>query len=164
MKTAILYYSRTGNTENAAEILESKLKEKENDVELIEIKAKKRLGFFKANKVAIKQNELPIKNSNCDLSDYNKIIIGIPSWANHPAPFYKTFINKSKGINNQQFFIFITGSRSISSNEPVIKFMKNELFKLGVINIEAELILKMRKGKIVDGKNKIDSFVNKIGG
>jgi len=164
MKTAILYYSRTGNTENAAELIENKLKDKESDIDLIKIKTKKRPGFFKANKAAVKQNKLPIQNSTFDLSDYDKIIIGVPSWASHPAPFYKTFINKSIGINNQRFSIFITGSRSINSNKPAIESMKNELFKLGVINIEAELILKMRKGKIVDGKNKIDSFINKIGG
>jgi flavodoxin len=164
MKTALLYYSRTGNTGKAAEILKSKFKEKKIDVELIKIKPKKRPGFFKANKAAIKQIELPIENSDCDLSEYHKIIIGVPSWASHPAPLYKSFLNKSNGIKNKRFAIFITGGRSISCNEPTIDFMKNELQKLDIKNIEAELILKMGKGKIIEGKNRIDSFVDKIGG
>jgi flavodoxin len=164
MKTAIVYYSRTGNTKNAAETLKDKLNQKNVEVELVRIKAKKRPGFFNASKAAIKQNELPIQNSDFDLSDYEKIIIGVPSWANHPAPLYKTFLIKSNGIINKKFAIFITGSRSISSNEPTIDSMKNELNKLDIKQIEAELILKMVKGKIVDGENNIDSFVDKIGG
>jgi flavodoxin len=164
MKTAIIYYSRTENTKNAAETLQNKLREKNIDVELIRIKPEKRPGFFKASKIAIKQEELPIENSNYDLSEYEKIIIGVPSWANHPAPFYKTFLNKSNGFKNKQFAIFITGSRSISSNESTIDSMKNELNKLDIKQIEAELILKMIKGKIVDGEKNIDTFVDKIGG
>jgi flavodoxin len=164
MKTAILYYSRTGNTENAAEILENELKEKEIDVKLIKIKAKKKPEFFKANKAAIKQKQLPIKNSNFDLSEYKKIIIGVPSWASRPAPLYKSFLNKSNGIKNKRYAIFITGGKSISSNKPAIESMKNDLSKFDITTIDAELILKMSKGKIIDGENDIVSFVDKIVG
>jgi flavodoxin len=164
MKTAILYYSRTGNTEKAAEVLQSKFNENNVDVELIKIEVKKRPGFFQANKAALKQDELPIENSNFDLSEFEKIIIGVPSWAGHPAPLYKSFLNNSTGMKDKKFAIFITGGRSINSNEPAIALMKNELSKIGVNNIETELILKMAKGKMVDGENNIDSFVDKIGG
>jgi len=163
LKAAIIYYSRTGNTEQAAEIIEEKLKEKNVDVDLIPIKAKKRPGFFRASEAAIKQIPLPIENSDFNLSAYDEIIVGVPSWANHPAPLYKSFLTKCKEITNKKFAIFITGGRSTNSNEPAIESMRLELDKIGINNIETELILKMSKGKIIDGTNNLDSFVHNIG-
>ena len=90
--------------------------------------------------------------------------MGVPSWASHPAPLYKSFLNKSDGFKDKKFAIFITGGRSISSNEPAIESMKNELNKIGINNIEIDLILKMGKGKIFDGEDNIDTFISKIGG
>lgn len=54
MKTAIVYYSRTGNTRYVANMLEEKLKEEKADVDIIEIKAEKTPGFLKAGRSAMK--------------------------------------------------------------------------------------------------------------
>ena len=45
MKIGIVYYSRTGNTKYAAEIIEKKLKDLKKDVDSIEIEHLKKPGF-----------------------------------------------------------------------------------------------------------------------
>ena len=67
MKIGIVYYSRTGNTKQGAKTLEEKLKEKNAEVELIEIEHVKKPGFFAAGKASMKQLELPIKNNHFDM-------------------------------------------------------------------------------------------------
>ena len=53
MKIGIIYYSRTGNTKKAAQIIKDKLRDKKIEVELFEIKHVKKPGFFKAGKAAM---------------------------------------------------------------------------------------------------------------
>jgi flavodoxin len=164
MKTAIVYYSRTGNTKNAVGVLKKELEKKEHEVDLIKIEAEEKPRFFKANKAAIKQNKLPIKNSDYDISKYKTIIIGVPSWASNPAPFYISFLDKIDGIEDKKFAIFITGGRSIQNNESAIDILKNKLKKYNIKNIDGELILKMRRGRIINGEKNITSFIERICG
>lgn len=76
----IVYYSRTGNTKAIATLLADKLRQKHADVDVIEIEAMKRPGFFTAGRAAMKQQQLPIKNSNVDLGKYESVIVGSPTW------------------------------------------------------------------------------------
>ena len=106
MKTGIIYYSRTGNTKQAAETIEKKLKNKKIDVKLFEIKHVKKPGFFKAGYAAMRQKELPIIDVDFDLKKYDLLLFGSPIWAGKPAPFIKTFINKlEKFIRNDTMYI-----------------------------------------------------------
>jgi len=92
MKICIIYYSRTGNTRNAAKLLEEKLKEQKADVELIEIEAVKKPGFLKAGIAAMTQKELPITNTDVDLKKYDKILVGSPTWAEGLLHIYDHFL------------------------------------------------------------------------
>ena len=85
MKIVIVFYSRTGNTKKAAEVLKDNFEKMEVDVDLIEIIHEKRPGYFKAGRVGMKQIELPIKNTNFDISKYDRIIVGVPVWGLRPA-------------------------------------------------------------------------------
>ena len=67
MKIGLVYYSRTGNTKKIAKILEEKFKEKNTEIDLIEIEHVKKPGFFAAGKASTKQLELPIKNNHFDM-------------------------------------------------------------------------------------------------
>ncbi len=78
MTIGIVYYSRTGNTRAAAQILAEKIKKQNVAVDFIEIEAMKRPGFFKAGSAAMRQRELPIKNTNVDVSKYETLIVGSP--------------------------------------------------------------------------------------
>jgi len=162
MKIGIVYYSRTGNTKKVAEILEKKFKEQKADVNLIEIEHVKRPGFFTAGRSAVKQLELPIKNTGFDLKNYDFIITGSPTWVGCPSPFIKTFINKAENVKDKNVAIFGTGISPINSREKFKEILENSLKNVGFKTVDNFLPLRMKKGQIIEGEQNIDSFVENI--
>ncbi|MBN2599390.1 MAG: flavodoxin family protein [Candidatus Thermoplasmatota archaeon] len=162
MKIGIVYYSRTGNTRNVAKILEEKFKEKNTEVDLIEIEHEKRPGFFAASRAAMKQEELPIKNTNFDLGHYDIILAGTPTWAGRPAPFLKSFLRKAEHITGKTVAFFGTGGGSITKRDEFQRILKNELEPLGIKIADSSLTLAFKKGQLVDGQQHIDDFITTI--
>jgi flavodoxin len=160
MKIGIVYYSRTGNTRQVAKTLEEKFKEKNAEVDLIEIEHVKRPHFFTAGKAASKQLELPIKNTDFNMEKYDLIIAGSPTWAAKPSPFMKIFINKAENIKGKKVAIFGTGMSPLNSREQFKEIIKNSLEKAGIKTFDSFLALQFRRGKLVDGEQNIDNFVN----
>ena len=162
MKTAIIFYSRTGNTRHIAKILEEKIKEKKTYVDAIEIKAEKRPNYLKAGFVGMKQKELPIKNMNVDLKKYDGIIIGSPIWSWHICPYLKTFFNQAKNIKGKNAVVYITCGGGIEKQPKAIGPFLEYLKSIDMKPIGASLALQMRKEEIKDGKQNIDGFIEKI--
>ena len=162
MKIGIVYYSRTGNTKQAAKILEEKLKEKKAEVDLIEIEHVKRPGFLKAGRSAMKQEEVPIKNTNFDMKKYDFLIVGSPTWGGCPSPFVKSFIDKAKNIKGKKAAVFGTGMSPIDKREKFNETIKNNLESVGTKKVDNYLLLKMKKEQIKDGEQNIDSFINTV--
>jgi flavodoxin len=162
MKIGLVYYSRTGSTEQVAKILEEKFKEKKAEVDLIQIEHAKKPGFFAAGRSAMKQEELPIKNTSFDMKKYDFIITGSPTWGGNPPPFIKSFINKAQNVKGKKAAIFNTGMSPIDKRENIIEVIKNDLEKVGMKTTDNYLALKTKKGKIIDGQDNIDNFVNTI--
>lgn len=94
MKTCVIYYSRTGNTAMVAKTLAEEL-----NADLIEIKdLKDREGFlssFKSSIDALRESKTPISPERVELSEYDLIYIGTPTWAGKPAPAVITFIDRA---------------------------------------------------------------------
>ena len=162
MKIGIVYYSRTGNTRKAAQILEEKFKEEKAEVDLIEIEHLKRPGFLKAGKSAMKQLELPIKNTDFDMKKYDVIIAGSPTWGGSPSPFVKSFMNKAENIKGKKVAVFGTGMSPIDKRERFNEIIKNNLESAGIKTIDNYLLLQMKKEKIVGGGQNIDNFVKTV--
>jgi len=162
MKIGIVYYSRTGHTKKVAKILEEKLKEKKAQVDLIEIEHVKKPGFFAAGRAAMKQQELPIKNTSFDMKEYDFIITGSPTWGGNPSPFIKSFMDKAENVKGKRAAIFNTGMSPIDKRENLIGIIKNDLERVGMKTIDKYLALQMKKENIVDGEDNIDNFVNTI--
>ena len=162
MKIGIVYYSRTGNTRQVAKILEEKFKEKKAEVDLIEIEHVKKPGFFTAGKAAMKQLELPIKNTDFDMEKYDVIIAGSPTWAGRPSPFIKSFMNKAENIKGKKVAIFGTGMSPIDKREQFKEIIKNNLENAGIKTVDNYLALHFKRGQIVDGEQNIDNFVNTV--
>ena len=162
MKIGIVYYSRTGNTNRVAKILEEKLKGKNAEVDLIEIEHVKRPGFFAAGKAATKQRELPIKNTNFNMEKYDMILIGCPTWAGRPSPYITTFINKAENMKEKKIGIFGTGMSPITAREQFKEIIRNNLEKAGMKTFDSYVALQFTRGKLVDGEQNIDSFVNTV--
>jgi len=162
MKIGIVYYSRTGNTRKVVQILEEKFKKENVEVDLIEIEHVKRPGFFKAGRTAIKQQELPIKNTDFDMKKYDFIIFGSPTWGGNPSPFVKTFMNKAKNIKGKKIAIFGTGMSPIDNRLKFKEIIKDNLKTLGAKTNDNFLALRMKKGQITDGEQNIDNFVENV--
>ena len=161
MKVGIVYYSRTGNTRKAAEILQEKLKQHKADVELVEINHVKKPGFFKAGRAAMTDMELPITNKNFDLKKYDTILVGSPTWAGRPAPYIKSFLNKAENIKGKKTGVFSTGASSPGDARTGM-LINNYLGTLGVETINNTLHLKMKKEQIQQGEENIEDFVKTV--
>jgi flavodoxin len=162
MKIGIVYYSRTGNTRGVAKILEEKLKEKHAEVDLIEIEHVKRPGFFAAGRASMNQLELPIKNTDFNMEKYDVILAGCPTWAGRPSPFMKIFINKAVNIKEKKIAIFGTGMSPISDREQFKEIIRNNFENAGMKTFDSFLVLQFKRGKLVDGEQNIDNFVNTV--
>lgn len=161
MKICIIYYSRTGNTRNAAKLLEEKLKERKADVELVEIEAVKKPGFLKASMAAMTQKELPITNTDVDLKKYDKILVGSPTWAGRPTPHIRSFFNIADNYKGKEAGVFFTCSGSIEKPQTG-KDIKNYLGETGLNVLDEILSLQMKKEEIKDGEQNIDGFIKTI--
>lgn len=162
MKIGIVFYSRTGNTRRIAKTLEEKLKGKNAEVDLIEIEHVKRPGFLAAGKAATKQLELPIKNTDFNMGKYDVILAGCPTWAGRPSPFMKVFINKAENMKGKKIAFFSTGMSPITKREQFKETIKNNLEKTGIKTFDSILALQFSRGKLVDGEQDIDNYVNTV--
>jgi flavodoxin len=162
MTIGIIYYSRTGNTCHAAKLLEEKLKERNIDTKLVEIEAVKKPGFFKAGYAAFRQKELPIKNTEFDLKEFDAILVGCPIWASRPAPLVKTFFNKATNGKGKKVGLFVTGGGASGSQTKAADIMRQYAQTRGFIPVETFLSLQMTPGKIKDGEQIIDQFLTSV--
>jgi len=140
-------------------MLEEKFKDKDMDVDLIEIEHEKKPGFFKAGKSAMKQLELPILNADFDMEQYTLIILGSPTWAGHPTPFMKTFLEKATNMNGKKVAVFGTGMSPIGNRQQFVELMKTNLEQAGIKSIDAFLAINFKRGQLTDGQQNIDSFI-----
>lgn len=163
MKIGIIYYSRTGNTKSIANRLKEDISKKKKDVEMIEILHEKRPGFLKAGRAGMKQIELPIKNTDFDISKFDKILIGVPVWGFNPCPFYRSYFNNIEKLDGKKFGIFLTGGGEPQKNVEKGDMIKEYLKGKGATIIGRTLTLQMQKGaKIACGEENIDEFVSTI--
>jgi len=162
MTIGIVYYSRTGNTRTVAQLLAEKLKQQKASVDLIEIEAVKRPGFFSAGRAAMKQLELPIKNTNVDLGKYSTLIVGSPTWGGCCSPFIKTFFSSAKNINGKKTALFITGGGLPDPQGNPRQMMQQYLSNFGANLSDSFLGLQMQKGKMKEGEQQVDRFVESI--
>jgi len=162
MAIGIVYYSRTGNTRTAAQILAEKLRTQQATVDLIEIEAVKRPGFFTAGRAAMKEKELPIKNTNVDLGKYETLLVGSPTWGGCCSPYIKTFFSSAKNVKGKKTAMFITGGGKPEPQGKPRQMMQQSLTDAGMKTTDVFLGLQMGKGLIKEGEQQIDGFVQSV--
>lgn len=107
MKTAVVFYSFSGNTSKLAQDVAAA-----RNADLFEVKEAKKRGllgaFFKGCPDAMKQRPSLLAGAPLDLSGYDRIVIAAPIWAGFPAPAFNSIVQmlpKNKDIE----LIFISG-------------------------------------------------------
>ncbi len=114
MKTAVVYYSMSGNTAFAAEKIAAAL-----HADLIEIKPEKQYpdkGFRKflwGGKSAVMAETPPLQPYSFQPEQYDQIIFGFPVWAGNITPPIRTLIrNHLAGLQGKRMAAFACQSGS----------------------------------------------------
>lgn len=162
MTIGIIYYSRTGNTQHAAKLLEEKLKERGVNAKLVEIETAKKPGFLKAEYAGFRQKELPIKNTGFDLNEFDALLIGCPIWHDRPAPVIKTFFNKATNGKGKKIGLFVTNGGAVGSQTTASDMMRQYAQTQGFLPVNAFLALQMMNGEIKDGAQIIPHFLDTV--
>jgi flavodoxin len=127
MKTLIVYYSLTGNTEAVAKELSKELNADLRKVEDLKKHATPwyySVGCFSA----IKNKQWDIKSVDFSLNGYDRIFVGSPVWANNPVPAINTFIANAD-FTGKDVILFVTLGGKTS--EPCIKNMSEKITQKG---------------------------------
>ena len=159
MKTAIVYYSMSGNTKFTAEKIAELMK-----ADLIRIEpvnaypdrgAKK---FFWGGKSAVMGEQPELSPYGFKIDQYDRIIIGTPVWASNFAPPIRTFIYENKGIQEKKIAVFTCFSGG--GADKALNKMKQFI---GIDKFEAELILIDPKVKEKpENDAKIEAFCSEL--
>ena len=110
MKKLVVYYSYTGNTKKIADMIKSKL-----DCDILELEPltpfskdyDEVVNEYQNN--SIDNKEVPIKDINANLDDYDEIIIGTPVWWYTIAPVIRTFLTQND-LSNKTIKPFATNA------------------------------------------------------
>lgn len=107
MKILVVYYSRTGRTEQAAKEIAGKLGA---DIEKIGDKKKREgiWGFVFGGRDAMKKRLTEIE-MEIDPGDYDLVIVGTPVWAGNMTPAIRTYLVQTAGRLNKVAFFNTSG-------------------------------------------------------
>lgn len=148
MKTIIIYYSETGKTDLIAKTLS-----KELDTDIIKIKdLKPRHGIknkLVASLDAFREVKTKIQPIRVDLTDYDRVIIGTPTWAGNPAPAIITIIDRCD-LRGKKVILFTT--MESSGGLAVIKRLREKVEARGA-NVSYEFALKTKNKSLNELKN-----------
>lgn len=163
MKTAIVYYSMSGNTKYVADKIAGELKDSD-EVDIIRIEPEKAYPdkgarkFFWGGKSAVMGEKPKVQPYKFEAEKYDRIIIGTPVWASSFAPPIRTFIHENPDIQRKKIAVFICfrgggGDKAISRMKKYI----------GIEKFEAELVLIDPKENIKPENNaKIEAFCSAL--
>ncbi len=123
MKTVILFYSRTRKTALVAKTLAEEVNA--DIVEISDLNERNGpLNYLKASVDAFRENKTLIKPATVDLSDYDLVYVGSPTWASKPAPAIITLIDQ---CNFQGKDVILFATMGSSGGQKVIERMREKI-------------------------------------
>jgi flavodoxin len=157
MKSAIVYYSYSGNTRKVAEVLAEALRQKD-EVDALELKAQdESSSFFLQARRAFAKVRARIEPINFDLSNYNLVCFGTPVWAFAPAPAMNTYLGRCFGLEGKEVILFSTYGSGLG-RERCIKYMQAILKKKGARNFRKFFIQQFK----ADDKDFVSSVLKQV--
>ena len=141
MKTAIVYYSMSGNTKYVVYKIADEIKAS-GEVDIIRIEPKKAYPdkgakkFFWGGKSAVMGEKPKLLPYEFDADKYDRIIIGTPVWASTFVPPIRTFLQEHKDMTDKKWAVVacFSGGGADKAIEKLKSF-------IGIEEFEAELIL-----------------------
>ena len=150
MNTIILYYSETKRTEIVAKSLATEL-----NSETIRIKdLKKREGFlnrFNSSIDAFREKKTEIYPDKIDITDYDLVYIGTPTWANNPSPAIITLIDKLD-LKGKDVVLFTTtstgGDNTIKRMSEKVKLRGGRVIETFKIKTKDKSLIQLERDSI----------------
>jgi len=157
MKKAIIFYSLTDNTKEAADKIAEKL---DADLYRIEMLKSMPAGFSKQMMYGGMLASFGIKPKITgvpdNMSEYDEIIIGTPIWAGKPSPAINSFL-KSSEIRKKITAVFTLSGGG--DNDKCIEILKKIL-----PNLRNTVALADKKlGIEEENANRLENFINSLG-
>lgn len=151
-KRVVVYYSLSGNTQKAAEMIAKKLGA---DIEVLKLTKEYHMEgftrFLKGGMQAIFEMRPELRALSKDLDQYDEIVLGTPIWAGKCAPAINTFI-KNETIKEKITAVFTSSGGG--DNDKCIHNLKKRLPHMKYVTA------------LADSKNKLATFnetnINKL--
>lgn len=135
MRTAIVYYSCTGNTARLAEVIHQALKER--GVESVNLRIESPVSnqaFLRQCWGAFCRRKAAIEPINFDLSGYDLVFVGSPVWAFGPAPPLNTYLAECQGLKGKSAVTLLTYGSGVGKGRAA-NLIKKALLNKGVKEI-----------------------------
>ncbi len=152
MKTLVVYYSRTGNTQKVAQEVANTL---DSEIEEV-IDTQKRsgpLGYLRSGRQATKRELTVLKDIKNDPTHFDLIIIGTPVWAGTVSTPIRTYITQNRDkFGDMAFF----GTSNASGLDKAFTEMSELSGKtpIATLDVKSEEVKKHTYGL------KIQKFIN----
>jgi|WetSurMetagenome_2_1015567.scaffolds.fasta_scaffold607255_1 flavodoxin len=116
MKTAVIYYTFGGSTKKEAERLAT-----EQNADICRVREVKNrslpTSFVPGGLQAKKRQAVAIQPLDIDLAAYDRLIIGCPVWAAHPAPAFNSIVELLPAGKEVELFMCSGGGDSSQSEQ-----------------------------------------------
>ncbi|MFH1868906.1 MAG: hypothetical protein ABH843_08045 [Candidatus Omnitrophota bacterium] len=146
MKSLIVYYSYSGNTEKAAMALKDVLSGK-GEVDIVSLKPEdESSNFFRQSARAFMRKRALLKEAPFDVSAYDLICLGNPVWAFAPVPALNTYLDGVKNIKGKDTVCFITYGSGTGADR-CLDIMKAALKEKGASGLNS---FKIQQGRVGD--------------
>lgn len=130
MRSAVVYYSYSGNTKLVAEALSLYLSGK-GEVQVVDLQPQdESRSFFGQCKRAFWHKRAKLKPAKFDLSGYGVLCFGTPVWAFGPSPAMNAYLDRCSGVAGKKVILFTTYG-SGTGNQRCLNFMQSILAKKG---------------------------------
>lgn len=160
MKTAIVYYSMSGNTKFVADKIAEKIGADVIRLEPVEAYPDKGIRkFFWGGKSAVMEEKPELVEYEFDAGQYDMIIFGTPVWASNFTPPLRTFIEENRSeLEGKKVAVFVCFSGG-GADKAIDRLKKC----VGVEKLEGELVLVDPLMKVVaENEVRIGEFCEKV--
>ena len=156
MKSAIIYYSYSGNTRKVAGVIKDHLRQS-GEVDIIDLKCLDESNTFmgQCNR-AFRHVRGRIEPVNFDLSGYETLLFWTPVWAFGPAPAMNTYLDKCGGLSGKEVVLFATFGSGTGKGR-CVDYMQRALSKKGVASFKRFFI---QQGQVDDKELILSSVAN----
>ena len=156
MNRIIVYYSLSGNTEEAVNIIAEKLGCETLKLETVKPMPKNYAAQLLVGGGQVAMNKIPeIKPLTKDMKDYDEIIIGTPIWNSKGVPAINAFLKDSDVCSKVIGLIITSGGGVI---DKCVKALESK-----IPNVKYKVSLLDRKNKdYSSNQDKINKFVEEV--